>query len=95
VISSDGTVGDSAPMSDHILMMKVDRAITAAAAHHPGLAIRSVQATRGWGDILFVRVQARMPGARSAQEAVEHSLHASVRDALEGQRSAVSVTWSG
>jgi hypothetical protein len=75
-------------------MMKVHRAITATSAQHPGLAIRSVQVTKGWGDIHFVRVHARMPGARSAQEAVEHALHAAVRDALNGQRTAVSVTWS-
>jgi len=74
---------------------KVHRAITAASANRPGLAIRSVQVTRGWGNILFVRVQARMPGARSAQEAVEDALRAGVRDALDGERSAVSVTWSG
>ena len=89
----DEAGGDAAPMSE--LMMKVHRAITAVNAHHPGLAIRSVQATPGWGDILFVRVQARMPAARSAQEAVERALHTAVREALEGQRTAVSVTWSG
>ncbi len=75
--------------------MKVHRAITATTAHHPGLAVRSVQANRGWGDIVFVRVQARMPGTRSDQEAVEDALRTGVREALDGQRSAVSVTWSG
>ena len=64
-------------------------------ADHPGLAIGSVQVTRGWGDILFVRVRARMPGVRSDQEAVEDALRTGVREALDGQRSAVSVTWSG
>jgi hypothetical protein len=93
VTCGDEAVGDTAPTSE--LMMKVHRAITATTANHPGLAVRSVQATPGWGDIVFVRVQARMPGARSAQEAVEHALHAAVRDALDGKRSAVSVTWSG
>jgi hypothetical protein len=66
-----------------------------ASADQPGLAIRSVQITRGWGDILFVRVRARMPAARPAQEAVEDALRTGVRHALDGQRSAVSVTWSG
>jgi len=100
VICGDGAVGDSAPMSDHVLMMKVNRAITAASAHHPGLAIRSVQATRGWGDILFVRVQAQLRGwpsheVRETQEALERRFHAAVRQALEGDRSSVSVTWNG
>jgi hypothetical protein len=72
----------------------VHRAISAASADHPGLTVGSVQVTRGWGDILFVRVRARMPGARSAQEAVEDALRAGVREALDGQRTAVSVTWS-
>ena len=83
-------------MSDHVLTVKVHRAITAASAHHPGLAIRSVQATRGWGDILFVRVQARMPGY-PARPGGRRACAArfGVRDALDGQRSAVSVTWSG
>ncbi len=71
----------------------VHRAISAASADHPGLAIGSVQVTKGWGDILFVRVRARLPGVRSDQEAVEDALRTGVREALDGQRSAVSVTW--
>ena len=82
-------------MNDHELTAKVHRAITAASADQPGLAIRSVHVTRGWGNILFVRVRARMPAPRSAQEAVEDALREGVHVALDGERSAVSVTWSG
>ena len=82
-------------MNDHALTALVHRAITAASVDHPGLVIRSVQITRGWGDIHFVRVRARMPATRSAHEAVEDALRKGVRDALDGQRSAVSVTWTG
>ena len=72
------------------------RVVGATTADHPGLTIRSVQVTLGWGDVLFVRVQARLPAAtRSAREAVEDGLRTRVRDALAGQRSAVSVTWNG
>ena len=81
-------------MDDHELTVKVHRAITAASADQPGLSIRSVQFGLGWGDILFVRVRARMPATRPAQEAVEDALRRGVREALDGQRSAVSVTWT-
>jgi hypothetical protein len=81
-------------VNDQELTATVDRAITAASADQPGLAIRSVQVTRGWGDILFVRVRARMPAPRSAQEAVEDALRTGVHDVLGAERSAVSVTWS-
>jgi len=80
---------------DHEVKAYVHRAIAAVSADKPGLSIRSVQITQGWGDILFVRVRARMPGTRPGQEAVEDALRAGVRNALDGQRTAVSVTWSG
>ena len=82
-------------MNDQELTARVHRAITAASADQPGLSIRSVQITRGWGDILFVRVRARMKATRPIQEAVEAALRTSVREALDGSRSAVSVTWTG
>ncbi len=82
-------------MDDHALTATVHRAITAASVDHPGLVIGSVQITPGWGNILFVRVRARGPATRPAQEAVEEALRTGVRDALEGRRTAVSVTWTG
>ena len=86
---------DVSPLNDHVLGAKVHRAIRAASVDHPGLVIRSVQITRGWGDITFVHVRARLPGTRAAEEAVEAALRNGVRDALEGLRSTVSVTWTG
>ena len=82
-------------MDDHALTARVHRAITVASVDHPGLVIRSVQITLGWGDILFVRVRARGPTTRPVQEAVEDALRACVRDALGGRRTTVSVTWTG
>ncbi len=82
-------------MHDHEVTAEVHRAIAAVSADQPGLSIRSVQITQGWGDILFVRVRARMPGTRPGQEAVEDALRAGVRDGLGRRRSAVSVTWTG
>jgi hypothetical protein len=86
-------------MIERDLTAKVQRAITGAAAEQPGLiTIGPIQATRGWGDILFVRVQAHLRDrpsheVRHLQEALERRFHTAVRDALEGDRTSVSVIW--
>jgi len=83
-------------MNERALTATVHQAIAAAAADQPGLAVGSIQATRGWGDILFVRVQVRLRGGPSAevQAAMEHRFQTAVREALDGERSTVSVTWT-
>ena len=86
--------GETSPVDDRALTASVHRAISAASVDHPGLVIGSVQITPGWGDILFVRLRARGPTTRPAQEAVEEALRTGVRHALEGRRTAVSVTWT-
>ncbi len=84
-------------MNERELAVEVRRAIAAAADEEPGLiTVGAIQATRGWGDILFVRVQAQLPGAPSpeVQERMERRFRAAVREALDGDRSSVSVTWN-
>ena len=84
-------------MSDHVLTAKLRQAVTAVAEGQPGLVILGpIQVTRGWGDILFVRVYAQLEGisSRDAREVVEHRFQAAVRQALDGNRTSVSVTWS-
>jgi len=80
-------------VTDREFTARAQQAITEVAGREPNLKIESVHLTRGWGDILFVRVHARLSG-RSAQEHVEHAFLEAVREALPGQRSTVSVTWS-
>ncbi len=80
-------------MNDRELTARVQQAITGVAERQPNLRIQSTHLTRGWGDIVFVRIHARLSG-RPEQEEVEHAFGHAVRAALEGQRSAVSVTWS-
>jgi len=92
VTSSDEAVGDATPVSDHELTARVHRALTAASAGQPGLAVRSVHVSRGWGEILFVRIHARMRG--SGHQTAEDTLRGAVQEALEGERSSVSVSWS-
>jgi hypothetical protein len=87
-------------MTDRDLTVTVQQAITDAAVGEPGLSVGPIHATRGWGGILFVRVQAQLRGlpsheVRGIQEALERRFHAAVRQALEGDRSSVSVTWNG
>lgn len=83
-------------MNERDLTVKVQRAIADAAAEQPGLiTIGPIQATRGWGEILFVRVQAQLRGGPSqeVQQVMEGRFQAAVREALDGDRSSVSVTW--
>ncbi|MGA2930834.1 MAG: hypothetical protein ABSE98_01960 [Acidimicrobiales bacterium] len=85
-------------MNERELAMKVQRAIADAAAEQPGLiTIGPIQSTRGWGDILFVRVQAQLRDGPSpeVQEVMEGRFQAAVREALDGDRCSVSVTWNG
>jgi len=84
-------------MIERDLTAKVQRAITGAAAEQPGLiTIGPIQAIRGWGDILFVRVQAQLRDGPSPEvrEVMERRFQTAVRDALDGDRSSVSVTWN-
>jgi len=71
----------------------VSRVITEVAEEEQGLKIESVHLTRGWGNIIFVRVHARLSG-RLAQEKLERAWRDAVREVLAGRRSTVSVTWS-
>ncbi len=87
-------------MNERDLTVKVQRAITDAAAEQPGLiTIGPIQATRGWGEILFVRVQAQLRGGLSQEmkevmEVMEGRFRAAVHEALDGDRTSVSVTWN-
>jgi hypothetical protein len=83
-------------MNDHVLTAKLRQAVTAVAEGQLGLVILGpIHVTRGWGDILFVRVYAQLQGTSpDAREIVEHRFQAAVREALDGNRTSVSVTWS-
>lgn len=81
-------------MSEREITALVHRAITHAASEQLAVAIRSIHVTRGWGEILFVKVQARLAD-RSAREQMEQRFAAAVREALNGQRTSVSVSWIG
>ncbi|MGO8824476.1 MAG: hypothetical protein ACLQU9_04480 [Acidimicrobiales bacterium] len=77
-------------------LAEIRRAIASAAAGEPELVrIGPIEATRGWGDILFVRVQAQLRGPPSAemQEEVERRFQAALRETFDGDRCAVSVRW--
>jgi hypothetical protein len=86
-------------MSGRELTAKLQQAVTAAVDGQPGLAVGPIQATRGWGDVLFVRVQAHLRGVPSDElhhlcEMLEHRLQTAVRDALGKDRTSLSVTWT-
>jgi hypothetical protein len=78
-------------------LAEIRRAIASAVAGEPELVgIGPIEATRGWGDILFVKVQARLRGPSSAEvrEEVEHRFQTALRETFDGDRCAVSVRWA-
>ncbi|MGO9028288.1 MAG: hypothetical protein ACLQOZ_06635 [Acidimicrobiales bacterium] len=86
-------------MNDGDLTMRARNAIMDVAADQAGLAVGPIQAVRGWGEILFVRVHAHLRGwpsheARDVQELLQHRFQEAVREALDGDRCTVSVIWS-
>ena len=90
----DRWLGGGAGASDREVKLLVHRAIADATSDQVGITVGSIQVSRGWGDILFVKVQARMRD-RSAQAEMEQRILTSIGEALKGQRSAASVTWVG
>ena len=84
-------------MSELELTAEVHRAIVAVAAEQLGLiTVESIEAVRGWGGILFVRVHARQRGAPDpdVQEAMHHRFRTAVHAVMDGDRSDVNVTWA-
>ncbi len=86
-------IGTSAPMNEREITTLVHGTITRVASEQPGLTIFSIQAQRGWGDILFVRIRASLAD-RSACEQMEQRFASAVRHELVGQRTSVAVSWS-
>jgi hypothetical protein len=81
-------------MSEREITTLVHRTVVDVVSEHLGLLIGSIEVNRGWGEILYVRIRARMAD-RSAREELEHRLASAMREALSGQRTSVSISWSG
>ena len=90
----DRSIGATAPMTEREIITLVHRTIAHAASDQSGLIIGAIEVNLGWGDIFFVRVKARLAD-QSAREQLEQRLASAVREALEGQRTSVSVSWTG
>jgi hypothetical protein len=90
----DRSIGAKASMSEREMTTVVHRTIIDVASEHLGLLIGSIEVNRGWGEILYVRIRARMAD-RSAREQMEQRLTSAMREALVGQRTSVSISWTG
>ncbi len=88
------SIGATASMSEREITTLVHRTVVDVVSEHLGLLIGSIEVNRGWGEILYVRIRARMAD-RSAREELEHRLASAMREALAGQRTSVSISWSG
>jgi hypothetical protein len=81
-------------MSDPVLAALVQHAISQVTDSEPGLVIATTRVTRGWGDIVFVRIHARSRGHRDPEEA-EARLREAVDRTLAPERTSISVDWLG
>ncbi len=71
---------------------RVQQALDEVAAAVPNLQILSIRISRGWGDVAFVRVEARLRGDAD-RGSLEVRLRGALARALAPGRSSVSVTW--
>jgi hypothetical protein len=81
-------------MSDADVSMRARHAVHDVASCHPGLVVRSVEAVRGWGSVLYVTVHLRHRSTDAGtRRSVEELLRESLTAALEPERHSVSVAW--
>jgi hypothetical protein len=74
------------------LAARVHHGIAEVAAEEAGLVVVSTQIIPGWGDIVFVTLEARAQGS-SDRDALDARLRGAVTRALTPQRCSVRVRW--
>ncbi len=90
---SDVPVVGTVPLSDAELATRLRREIAAYAARHPELHVHSVEVTRGWGDVLFVRISVVLRDGSAGEEELEQQIRAVADDVLASERHTVAVRW--